>query len=76
MEYGIPVRLIILMAMFKPVGGMQMNFHVPCPDCVPDPQSGVKKVGAAIGVLLPGMYNYQRVTGFSDQIGIEMPVFP
>jgi hypothetical protein len=43
------------MAVPVPVGGTKMDFNISGPDRVPNPEPGIKKVGASIGILFTRM---------------------
>ena len=68
MQNAIVVCLVRMMVVPLPVGGMNVNLDIPGPECAIDSQHGIKKIGAAAGIMLTRFNHFDLLTVVCEKI--------
>jgi hypothetical protein len=76
MKDYVVISRIVLVAMFKPIRGMNMDFDVTSPGRFPYSKTSIEKVGSAVSIPFSRMEDYQGFTLYCYQFGIQQPKFP
>jgi hypothetical protein len=65
------------MPVFIPIRRADMELHTPSPDSLPDPYTGIQKIGALVRIVLSLVKDLYRLTGSGQQflrsIMLELP---
>ena len=60
-----------------PIGSVNVNFNIACPQCSIETDLSIEKVGACPGIILPGTYYFNNLTVICSQmIHVEKTVLP
>src|SRR5579859_5647969 len=73
MENHIVIMGVAPMGMRFPVGSPDVQFNMPCPTGIPDPDAGMQEIRSLMAILLSGKDDLQRLTAFRQQpLAIEV----
>jgi hypothetical protein len=72
----VPVSVVVLVPVRRPVGRPHVQFHVARPEGGSDADAGVEEVGAGIPVVLPAVDDFHRLAGRSQQRALDQARFP